>query len=138
MVVSTSKAVWEGTLREGEGNMVVGDGAYEGPYTFASRFETGEGTNPETLIAAAHASCFSMALSADLGRADFDSERVATEATVHLEDGAISLIELVTEAEVPGIDEDEFLEIAEGAKENCPVSKALAAVDVTLDATLVA
>jgi len=137
MPVRSSEATWEGDLQSGDGSMTVGDGVYEGAYTFASRFQEGEGTNPEELIAAAHAGCFSMALAADLGRAEYEPERVHTEARVTLEDGEITTIELITEATVPDIDEDEFLEIAEGAKENCPVSQALAAVpEITLSATL--
>jgi osmotically inducible protein OsmC len=142
MPTRTSEATWTGSLREGEGEFVVGEDFASGEYTFVSRFEDEEGesqkTNPEELIGAAHASCFSMALSADLGRADYEAERVHTTAAVHLEDGAISRIDLVTEASVPGIDDEEFQEIAQGAKEGCPVSRALAAVpEITLDARLV-
>ena len=118
--------------------MRVGSGAYDGPYTFASRFESGKGTNPEELIGAAHAGCFSMFLAALLTSAGHPPVRVATNATVHLESGpVISLVELVTEAEVPGIEEGAFHELAEGAKRDCPVSKALAGPSVTLRATLV-
>lgn len=139
MPARSSEATWEGTLREGSGSFVVGEDFASGEYTFVSRFEKGEAgkTNPEELIGAAHASCFSMALSADLGRADYESERVHTTATVHLEDGAITQIDLVAEAAVPGIEDDEFQEIAQGAKENCPVSKLLAGADITLEAKLV-
>jgi lipoyl-dependent peroxiredoxin len=128
-----AEARWDGSLESGHGTMRMTSGAYEGPYSFQSRFEEGDGTNPEELIAAAHAGCFSMAFSADLGRAGHDAESVETSATVHLDkvdDGfAITRIELDTRARVPGIDEDEFQRIAEGAKQGCPVSRALAAVE---------
>jgi osmotically inducible protein OsmC len=121
--------------------MRMASGAYEGPYSFQSRFEEGDGTNPEELIAAAHAGCFSMALSGELGRAGHEIESVETEAVVHLdkvEEGfAIKRIELRTEASVPGIDDSEFQEIAEVAKKGCPVSQALAAVEsIDLEAKL--
>jgi osmotically inducible protein OsmC len=138
----TAEARWDGSLQEGNGTMRMASGAYEGPYTFQSRFEEGDGTNPEELIAAAHAGCFSMALSAELGRAGHAAESVETTATVHLdkvEAGfAIKRIELESQARVPGIDDSEFQQIAEGAKKGCPVSQALAAVDtIELRATLV-
>jgi lipoyl-dependent peroxiredoxin len=137
----TARAAWEGSLREGKGTMALGSGAYEGAYSFSSRFEEGAGTNPEELIGAAHAGCFSMALSGALGRAGFTPERISTTATVKLGqvDGGfkITQIQLDTEAKVPGIDEAQFQEMAEGAKQNCPVSQALAATDITLKATLV-
>lgn len=139
MPVRNGEAVWEGNLREGKGTVKFGP--FEGPYTFASRFEDGSGTNPEELIGAAHAGCYSMALSADLGRADYTPTRIQTTANVHLErvDGkqTITRIELDTEAEVPGIDDKTFLEFAEGAKAGCPVSRALAGVEITLNARLV-
>lgn len=120
--------------------MVFQSGGYEGPYSFASRFEEGDGTNPEELIAAAHAGCFSMAFSNELDGAGFTPESVETNAAVELDfvDGAptITSIELTTRARVSGIDEETFQEIAEGAKENCPVSKALAGPRITLDAQL--
>ena len=138
----TASAVWNGSLQEGAGTMKVASGAYEGPYSFQSRFQEGDGTNPEELIAAAHAGCFSMALSGDLGRAGHDPESVETTATVHIEkvEGGfgITRIDLDTRARVPGIDADEFQRIAEGAKQNCPVSKALAAVEtISVNAELV-
>ena len=127
-----ANAVWNGSLQEGNGTMRMRSGAYEGPYTFQSRFEEGEGTNPEELIAAAHAGCFSMALSGDLGRAGYEPESVETTATVHLEMGdgppTVARIVLDTRARVPGIEDGEFQELAEGAKQNCPISRALAAV----------
>jgi osmotically inducible protein OsmC len=140
MPVRNAKAVWMGGLKEGNGTMSLGSGAYQGAYSFSSRFEEGKGTNPEELIAAAHAGCFSMALSAALGRAGFQPERVETEARCHLEKVEagfkITRMELATRAQVPGIDAAKFQEIAEGAKKGCPVSGALAALDITLDARL--
>lgn len=117
----------------------MGSGAFEGSYSFGSRFEGGKGTNPEELIGAAHAACFSMALAAALGKAGHEPKRVTTTAKVDLDmsDGPkIATITLDTEAEVPGIGEDEFQKQAEGAKQNCPVSKALAGVDIRLHARL--
>ena len=141
MPVRSASAVWEGTIKEGQGSMKLGSGAYEGAYSFGTRFEEAPGTNPEELIAAAHAGCFSMALSAGLGRAGFSARRISTSARATLakvgEGFAITRMELTTEAEVPGVDEATFQEHATGAKENCPVSKALAGVEITLDATLV-
>jgi lipoyl-dependent peroxiredoxin len=137
MTTRTSSAEWKGTLKEGSGTMKVGSGAYEGPFTHASRFATGPGTNPEELIGAAHAGCFSMFLSALLTTAGFPPTRIATTATVHLTDGpTISLIELVSEAEVPGLSEELFQEKAAAAKAGCPVSKVLAATEIRLTATL--
>jgi len=137
----TAKAEWQGGLKGGKGTMALGSGAYEGGYSFGSRFEEAPGTNPEELIAAAHAGCFSMALSAGLEKAGHTPRAVRTHAVVHLNmvDGGfgITRIDLTTEAEVPGLDDAAFQEHAEGAKKNCPVSKALAAVDVHLDAKLV-
>jgi osmotically inducible protein OsmC len=119
----------------------MGSGAYEGPYSFGSRFKEAPGTNPEELIAAAHAGCFSMALSGALGRSGYDATRIETSAKAFLEKVGegfkITRIELSTEAEVPGIDQAKFLEHAEGAKANCPVSQALAGVDISLEARLV-
>ena len=136
----TSSAVWDGDLKGGKGTMRVGRTGYEGPYSFASRFEQGSGTNPEELIAAAHAGCYSMALSGDLGAAGHSPRRVSTRANVTVEKHGggfkITLIELETEAEVPGIDRDAFMKIAEGTKSGCPVSQALSAVPITLKATL--
>jgi osmotically inducible protein OsmC len=137
MTVRTSEAEWKGTLKEGAGIMRLGSGAFEGAYSFPSRFESGKGTNPEELIAAAHAGCFSMALSAGLGRAGFTPTRIHTVAKVHLgatEAGpTITKIELVVEGEVPGLDADGFKTHAEAAKKGCVVSRALAAVpEITL------
>lgn len=140
MPIRTADARWEGSLREGKGNMRLGGGAYEGPYSFSSRFEDGTGTNPEELIGAAHAGCFSMALSGALGRAGHDPESISTTAAVHIEKGdsgfSITRIHLTTTGVVPGIDQAQFEQIANEAKAGCPVSRALAGVDITLDATL--
>ena len=141
MPARAASAEWKGSLKEGKGVMKMVSGAYEGPYSFASRFESGTGTNPEELIAAAHAGCFSMALSAGLGKAGFTPTSVQTTATVHLgplgEGMGVVKIDLDTVANVPGIDEKTFMEQAEGAKKGCPISKALAAVpQITLKARL--
>jgi osmotically inducible protein OsmC len=138
MPTSNADATWEGDLRSGEGRMQTESGAYDGEFSFATRFGDAEGTNPEELIAAAHAGCFSMALSNALDEEGYTPESVETSATVHLEDGAIARIELVSEAHVPDIDEETFQAVAAEAKDGCPVSVALAAVEsITLDATLV-
>jgi osmotically inducible protein OsmC len=139
MAVRQSQATWRGTLKEGDGTMRVGDGHYEGPFTYASRFEEGDGTNPEELIGAAHAGCFSMFLSALLTNKGYSPEEIATTATVHLGAGpTINKIELNTSAKVPGVSNDEFQELAAEAKAGCPVSKALASVDeIVLNAKLV-
>lgn len=137
MPIRTSSAEWKGTLKEGTGTMRLASGAFEGPYTFSSRFESGPGTNPEELIGAAHAGCFSMFLAALLTDAGFPPKSVRTTAAVHLGAGpTIARIELSTEATVPGIDEQSFLGHAEAAKKNCPVSKALAGPEITLSAKL--
>lgn len=141
MPVRTAEAVWEGNLQQGKGSMKFGSGAFDGQYSAASRFEEGTGTNPEELIGAAHAGCFSMALAAGLAGAGFTPERVHTTAKVHINrvDAGfkITLIELETEAKVPGIDEQTFQEKAEATKTGCPFSKALAATDIKLTAKLV-
>jgi lipoyl-dependent peroxiredoxin len=140
MPVRTADAQWEGSLQDGKGTMRFGSGAFEGQYSFASRFEEGTGTKPEELIAAAHAGCFSMALAAGLSRAGHVPNRVHTTAKVHLEKGdagfRISTIELDTEADVPDIDAAAFQKEADAAKVGCPVSQALAAVDIKLNARL--
>ena len=141
MPTRRASAVWNGSLTEGNGTMRMASGAYEGPYSFQSRFEEGDGTNPEELIAAAHAGCFSMALSAELGKAGVTPESVETEATVHLDEVeggfAIKRIDLQTRVTAPGTDDSTFREAAEAAKQGCPVSLALAAVDtIELDAEL--
>jgi osmotically inducible protein OsmC len=137
----TANAEWHGSLQDGNGTMRMASGSYEGPYSFQSRFQEGEGTNPEELIAAAHAGCFSMALSGELGRRGHDPESVETEAVVHVdkvdEGFAIDRIELRTRVSAPDLDESTFQEAAKAAKEGCPVSKALAGVDsIELDAQL--
>jgi osmotically inducible protein OsmC len=140
MPVRTAEAVWQGKLRDGQGRLRLGSGAYDGPYSFASRFEQGPGTNPEELIAAAHAGCFSMALPFMLEQAGYTPERIQTAAMVSLErvgEGfKITAINLETEARVPDIDEKTFLEKAEAAKNGCPVSQALAGVEINLQVKL--
>ena len=142
MAVHGASAEWKGSLKEGAGNMRLGSGAFEGPYTFVSRFETGPGTNPEELIGAAHAGCFSMALAAALGRAGHTPTSIKTNAKVHLgasEAGpTITQIDLEVEGQVPGIDQATFQQFADGAKTGCVVSRALAGVKtITLNAKLV-
>ena len=141
MPTRNAEATWEGDLKSGKGSMKLAGGAYEGAYSFASRFEQGKGTNPEELIAAAHAGCFSMALSHGLAQAGFTPKRVHTVAKVHLEKTAegfgIPRIDLETDAEVPGISEDVFKQQAETAKKNCPVSKLFKGAEITLNARLV-
>lgn len=139
MAVRNASAKWIGTLQDGNGTMKMT--AWEGPYSFTSRFEEGEGTNPEELLAAAHAGCYSMALSGSLGRAGFPATSINTEAKVHVtkqEAGfRITKIELATEASVPNISDEEFQKVAEATKDACPVSVALGAVpEITLTAKL--
>ena len=140
MPVRTAEAEWKGNLSRGSGRMKLGSGAFEGSYSFVSRFEDGPGSNPEELIGAAHAGCFSMALSHMLSEAGHIPDVVHTSAKVHIdkvEDGfKITSIELVTQGKVPGIDEETFREKAEAAKEGCPVSKALAGTEIKLQAEL--
>ncbi|MBN9431884.1 MAG: OsmC family protein [Bosea sp.] len=141
MPTRISDAEWQGDLKAGKGTVKLGSGAFEGQYNFSSRFESGVGTNPEELIAAAHAACFSMALSAGLSGAGHTVESVKTTAKVKVDPVAggfeITSIQLVTEAKIPGIDKAEFDTIAAATKEGCPVSKALKAVPISLDAKLV-
>lgn len=141
MPVRTSDAEWQGNLREGHGTIRLGSGAYQGAYSFRSRFESGDGTNPEELIAAAHAGCYSMALSHMLAEAGHTPTSVQTTASVHLDQVpggfAITRIDLATEARVPGISAEEFQTKAEAAKAGCPVSRALAGTEITLSARLV-
>ena len=140
MPVRNAEAQWEGTLQEGKGIMRFGSGAFEGQYSFGSRFEEGTGTNPEELIAAAHAGCYSMALAGALGRNDTPPTRVATTADVHLNKTdagfRIQRIDLKTEAEVPGLDDAKFQEIAEATKSGCPVSVLLSTAEINLEAKL--
>ena len=141
MPTRKAEAEWKGNLAEGEGKLKVGSGAFEGPYSFKSRFEEGESaTNPEELIGAAHAGCFTMALTAALSRAGIKPTRIHTGANVKLEKVndafSITQIDLETEAEVPGIDDATFQQYARDAKQNCPVSKALAGTEIHLNAKL--
>ncbi len=139
-MASTGHAKWTGDIKGGEGTIDTGSGAVAGSYSAASRFSDGKGTNPEELIGASHAACFSMALTLILGEAGHEPESVETTAKVHLrqKDGGyeINKIELETEGTVPGIDEDDFVKHAETAKRECPVSKALAGPEITLEARL--
>ena len=141
MPTRNASAVWNGDLMKGAGNVKLGSGAFEGQYNFSSRFESGTGTNPEELLGAAHAACFSMALSAGLGGAGFKPQRVSTTAKVTVEKVGegfkITRIQLNTEASVPNIDPGKFQEIAKATKTGCPVSQALASVPMELDAKLV-
>jgi lipoyl-dependent peroxiredoxin len=133
MATRNGSAEWHGDLRSGEGSLTVGEGTFQGAYSFSSRFEDGQGTNPEELIAAAHASCFTMALSNILAEHGHTPDSVRTVAKVHLrqmEKGpTIQRIDLDTEGRVPGIDQDQFVKHAEEAKSGCPVSRALAGVE---------
>lgn len=141
MAVRTSTATWEGTLQEGNGTVRLGSGLFEGPFTYASRFEDAPATNPEELLGAAHAGCFSMALGSALGKAGHPATRITTVAKVHLTKGergnSISRIDLETEGIVPGIDQNTFIQFAENAKSGCIVSRALASVEITLSAKLI-
>ena len=142
MPTRKAEAEWEGNLAEGSGRLKVGSGAFEGPYSFKSRFEEGEpATNPEELLGAAHAGCFTMALTAQLSRARITPKRIHTNARVKLEKigeaFSITQIELETEAEIPDIDDATFQQYAQGAKENCPLSKALASTPISMTAKLV-
>ncbi len=134
-------AIWEGNLKEGKGSMKLGSGAFEGPYSFSSRFEDAKGTNPEELIGAAEAGCFSMALASNLTKAGHPPKRINTTAKVKLEmvDGGpkITGIDLTTEVEVGGIDDQAFQETAEKTKKTCPVSVALSGTEIKLTAKLV-
>ncbi|MFW6367070.1 MAG: OsmC family protein [bacterium] len=140
MQTSKSQAVWCGSLKKGSGSMTVGTNKFTGQYSFGSRFEDSEGTTPEELIAAAHAGCYSMALAGMIGENGYEPKHVGTTAAVHLaaEGGGFSItkIDLMTEAQVEGMNKDAFQKLALDAKENCPVSKALAGVEISLDATL--
>jgi lipoyl-dependent peroxiredoxin len=141
MPTRKAEAEWQGNLAEGSGRLKVGSGAFDGPYSFKSRFEDGQSaTNPEELIGAAHAGCFTMALTAQLSRAGITPTRIHTDAKVKLEkigEGfSITSIELETEANIPGIDEGTFQKHALDAKLNCPVSKALAGTNIRLNAKL--
>ena len=140
MPVRNAEAEWRGNLLEGKGTIKVGSGAFEGAYDWRGRSADGAGTNPEELLGAAHAGCFSMALSAQLANNNTPATRIYTTARVHLEKlesgFAITRIELATEVEAPGIEAAKFQELAETAKANCPVSKALAATEIHLQTKL--
>ena len=143
MPTHKAEAEWKGSLAEGSGRLKVGSGAFDTPYSFKSRFEEGQSaTNPEELIGAAHAGCFTMALTAQLSRAKTPPARIHTDARVTLakvgDAFSITRIELETEAQVPGIDDAAFQKLAQDAKQNCPVSKALAGTDIQLKAKLIA
>ncbi len=141
MATRKANAHWEGTLQSGKGSVKLGSGAFEGNYSFSSRFENGQGTNPEELIAAAHAGCFSMALAHGLEQAGYEPKRISTVANVSIEkvgEGfGITQIELQTEAEIPDIEENELQQQAQTAKNDCPVSKALAGTEIKLKSKLV-
>ena len=129
-------AVWNGTIKEGKGHLTSQSGALkQTPYTFVSRFENGTDTNPEELMAAAHAGCFTMKLSADLTAAGYNPEELTTTSTITLDKGVITKSDLVLTAKIPGIMEEEFQKIAKSAEETCPVSNAFK-LEITLDATL--
>jgi osmotically inducible protein OsmC len=140
MPVREAEAKWIGGLKDGEGSVALGSGAFEGNFDFGSRFEDGDATNPEELIGAAHAGCFSMAFSLVLEENGYDPESIETDAEVTIEqvgeDFEITEIALDTVAEVPELEDDEFQELANVAKENCPVSVALAGPEITLTASL--
>ena len=141
MATRNAKATWRGNLKEGEGTMALGSGVWEGPFSYKTRFEDGQGTNPEELIGAAEAGCFTMQLSATLAEAGHVPDSVQTDAKVHIRniDGAptISKIELVTRAKVPGLDDETFQKTAQETREICIISRALGAVgEITVDATL--
>lgn len=141
MAIRKATAKWDGSLKDGTGSMKLASGAFEGPFSFATRFGDAPGTNPEELIGAAHAGCFSMAFSAILGGAGYAPNSIQTEAKVHIdpvEGGfAITKIELAMNADIPNISEGEFQRLANEAKVGCPVSKALAGTEIALNASLV-
>lgn len=140
MPVRKAEAQWRGSLKDGSGTMRVGSGAFAGSYSFSSRMENGTGTNPEELIGAAEAGCFSMALANALTEAGHAPQEIRTSANVHFDRGdkgwSITGVELSTEAVVPGVDDATFNRLAEDAKKSCPVSKALTGTQVSLKATL--
>lgn len=140
MPVRNASAAWQGRLRDGNGRMALGSRAFEGEYNFASRFEEGPGTNPDELVGAAFAGCFSMALAGLIEKAGYIPESIETEAKVHLdkvgEGFKITTIELETEARIPEIDEETFQDQAQTASKGCPVGQALAGVDIKLEARL--
>ena len=141
MRITSAKAVWKGNLKEGNGRYHLNSSGYEDAYSFATRFGDSKGSNPEELIGAAHAACFSMALSNIVDGEGYKPVELKTKASVKMDavegGSAITSIHLETEAKIEGIDNDTFQKLAEKAKENCPVSKALAALEITLEANLV-
>ncbi|MFB6110354.1 MAG: OsmC family peroxiredoxin [Halodesulfurarchaeum sp.] len=138
MPVRNAEATWEGTLQEGAGSLALGSGAFEGSYSFQSRFEDGSGSNPEELIGAAHAGCFSMALANALAEDGYDPQRIHTEASVHLDAEALEIdrIELRLEASIPDIESETFERYASEAKEGCPVSKLVSGAEISLSTSL--
>jgi osmotically inducible protein OsmC len=140
MAIRLATARWNGSLKEGSGTFTVQSGAVEGAYTWGARFGDDPGTNPEELVGAAHAACYSMALSSNLGKAGYTPERIDTTARVHFEQGdagfSIVRIELTTAASVPGVTDEEFQQVARTTKDTCPISRALASVPVDVNATL--
>src|SRR5213595_854957 len=137
MPTSRASAVWEGKLKDGRGSFKAGSGAFSGPYTFATRFENAKGTNPEELIAAAHAACFSMAFANYLSTQGHRPLLISTKATISLENGVIGKMHLVTEGQVPGMKAEAFKQYAAEAEKKCPVSNLLrSGLKITLDAAL--
>jgi osmotically inducible protein OsmC len=140
MPIRTADAAWEGDLKKGRGTVSLGSGRFSGPYSFASRFEEGPGTNPEELLGAAHAGCFSMAFALLLAQSGWTPRRIATQARVQIEKSGegfrITRIVLRTRGEVPGIDRETFMKLAETAKTGCPVSQALAGTEIALEASM--
>jgi osmotically inducible protein OsmC len=140
MTTRSAHARWEGSIKEGKGQVDFGNGAFKGAYSFASRFEDGKGTNPEELLGAAHASCFAMALSLALGKAGFKPDYIdaTAQVTVAPQDGSFRITKshIVCEARVPGIDQARFEQHAQAAKAGCPVSQALAGTEISLEARL--
>jgi osmotically inducible protein OsmC len=133
----TAKAIWNGSGKDGNGHLTTQSGVLkEKSYSFSSRFENGEGTNPEELVAAAHAGCFSMKLSFVLGAAGFTPDKIETDCTITLENGAVTSAHLVLKASIPGISQEKFMECAKDAEKNCPISKLLN-TEISLDASLV-
>ena len=136
----TAEARWDGELKSGKGNIKLGSGAYEGPYSFGTRFESSPGTNPEELIGASLAACYSMALAAALGKSGHPATRVETRATVHLdkvgEGFSITRIDLKTRGQVPGLSEDEFRKVAEQTGKTCIIARALGAVPISVGASI--
>jgi len=140
MPVRKAEAVWHGSFKDGHGQMRFGEGDFELDYSAGSRFEEDPGGNPEQVLGAAHAGCFSMALASGLSKAGFPPEAIHTTAQVHLEKTeagwSVTRIHLTTKVEAPGIEDSAFLELAHKAKQNCPISRALGSVEISLEAQL--